>query len=210
MMLVFIDDSGDAGFKLDRGSTPFFVIALVIFDDDLEAEKTAVAIKEFRRSLGFPDSMEFKFFKSRQPVREKFLSAITPFKFRVRCLIVDKSLIRSDELRNNKNSFYSYIIKMALEHSSGSIVDARIKIDGSGDRIFRKNFMTYLRRELNSGDHKIMSKCRLVDSKTDVLIQMADMIAGTIRRSFDVDKKDDGTRLKNIIKKHIQDEWQFK
>ena len=29
-MLVFIDDSGDPGFKLDRGSTPVFVIACVI------------------------------------------------------------------------------------------------------------------------------------------------------------------------------------
>jgi hypothetical protein len=38
-MLVFIDDSGDPGFKLDRGSTPFFVIALVIFEDELEATK---------------------------------------------------------------------------------------------------------------------------------------------------------------------------
>ncbi len=39
-MLVFIDDSGDPGFKLDKGSSKFFVISLVIFNDNLEAEKT--------------------------------------------------------------------------------------------------------------------------------------------------------------------------
>ncbi len=38
-MLVFIDDSGDAGFKLGKGSSEFFVISAVIFDDNLEAEK---------------------------------------------------------------------------------------------------------------------------------------------------------------------------
>lgn len=32
-MLVFLDDSGDPGFKVGKGSTPCFVIALVIFDD---------------------------------------------------------------------------------------------------------------------------------------------------------------------------------
>lgn len=32
-MLVFIDDSGDPGFKLDKGSSRFFVICSVIFDD---------------------------------------------------------------------------------------------------------------------------------------------------------------------------------
>ncbi|MBI2315295.1 DUF3800 domain-containing protein [Candidatus Daviesbacteria bacterium] len=36
-MLVFIDDSGDPGFKLDKGSTSHFIIACVIFEDDLEA-----------------------------------------------------------------------------------------------------------------------------------------------------------------------------
>jgi hypothetical protein len=62
-MLVFIDDSGDSGFKLDKGSSAFFVIALVIFDDELEAEKTAIAIKGLKRDLGFPDNLEFKFFR---------------------------------------------------------------------------------------------------------------------------------------------------
>ncbi len=207
-MLVFIDDSGDAGFKLEKGSSRFFVIVLVIFDDDLEAEKAAVAIKELRRALGFPEDVEFKFFKSKHTVRERFLQTVSPFKFRVRCLVVDKQKIHSEELRNNKNSFYSYIIKMVLKHSDGSILDAKVKVDGSGDRLFRKNFLTYLRRELNTDERRIMSHCRLVDSRSNVLIQMADMIAGTIRRSFDTDKKD-GVALRKIIRKHIQDEWQF-
>ena len=65
-MLIFIDDSGDPGFKLDRGSTSHFVIAMVIFDDELEAEKTAVAIKELKRELGFGERVEFRFFKTRR------------------------------------------------------------------------------------------------------------------------------------------------
>lgn len=44
-MLVFIDESGDTGFKVSKGSTQNFVVACVIFDDNLEAEKTSVAIK---------------------------------------------------------------------------------------------------------------------------------------------------------------------
>ena len=48
-MLVFIDDSGDPGFKIEKGSSTHFVIAMVCFDDTLEAEKTTVAIKELKR-----------------------------------------------------------------------------------------------------------------------------------------------------------------
>jgi hypothetical protein len=62
--LVFIDDSGDPGFKLGKGSSDFFIISAVIFDDTLEAEKTALAIKTLRRELGFSDKVEFKFNKS--------------------------------------------------------------------------------------------------------------------------------------------------
>jgi hypothetical protein len=32
-MLVFIDESGDPGFKLKKGSSPIFVVTLVAFRD---------------------------------------------------------------------------------------------------------------------------------------------------------------------------------
>jgi len=208
-MLVFIDDSGDPGFKLDRGSTAYFVIAMVIFDDELEAEKTAVAIKELKRKIGFSDNTEFRFFKTRKDIRVKFLEAVKPFNFKVRCLVVDKSIIRSQELRNNKDSFYAYFIKEVLQYSSGSVINAKIRIDGSGDRIFRKNFFTYLRRELNNQEKSIMKNCKMVDSKSNVLIQIADMIAGSINRSCNPDKKDKNV-YKKIIQKHIEDEWPFR
>lgn len=208
-MLVFIDDSGDPGFKLDKGSTKFFIISLVIFDDDLEAEKTAIAIKDLKRELKFHDKSEFKFYKSSKDVRQKFLNKVCGFQFRVRSLVVDKSIIRSEELRSNKNSFYGYVIKTALKYSDGKIKNAKIKIDGSGDRIFRKSFLSYLRRQLNSADLKIMDNCKLVDSKQNVLIQLADMIAGSVHRSYNVEKPDHKI-YKAIIKRRIENEWRFK
>jgi len=208
-MLVFIDDSGDAGFKLNKGSTEFFVISAIIFDDNLEAEKTAVAIKELRRNLKFSDKVEFKFNKSRKAVRESFLQAVNKFDFRIRSLVVDKKIIRSDELKNNKDSFYSYMIKTLLKYNNATILDASIKIDGSGDRVFRRSFIAYLRKHLNSKQRKIIKQCRLVNSKNNVLIQMADMIAGSIRRNRDI-KKTDHAIYRDIIKKHIEDEWPFK
>lgn len=133
-MLIFIDDSGDPGFKLGGGSTNYFVIVLVIFHDPLEAEKTALAIKKLRRELGFSHSEEFKFFKSRKEVRIKFLTAINQYDFKIRSLVVNKSVIRSHQLQTKKDKFYAYFIKEVLKHSDGSILEANIKIDGSGGR----------------------------------------------------------------------------
>lgn len=208
-MLIFIDDSGDAGFKLEKGSSEFFIICSVIFDDELEAEKTALAIKELRRQLKFSDNVEFKFNGSRKKVIIAFLKTVSKHEFRIRALVVDKKKIRSDELRNNKDSFYSYFIKLLLKHNKGTIKNACVKIDGSGDRIFRRSFLTYLRSQLNGKEQKVMKNCRLVNSKSNVLIQLADMIAGTIRRSYD-ESKTDRKLYKEIIKNRIEDEWQFK
>lgn len=208
-MLVFIDDSGDAGFKLGKGSSNFFVISAIIFNDNLEAEKTAVKIKEIRREMNFSDKIEFKFNKSRRVIREKFLKAINCFDFKIRSIIVNKKNIRSLELKNDKESFYSYFIKTLLKFNNNSILNASIKIDGSGDRAFRRSFLAYLRKQLNSEEIKVIKNCKLVNSKNNVLIQMADMVVGSIRRSYDIEKTDHKI-YKNIVKKHIEDEWKFK
>lgn len=209
-MLVFIDDSGDPGFKFDRGSTSHFIIALVIFDDELEAKKTAIAIKELKREIGFRDRDEFRFFKTKDKFKKMFLETVNPFSFRVRCLVVDKSIIRSEELRKDKNSFYAYFVKEVLKNNNDTILDAKIRLDGSGDKVFRRNFITYLRKELNSGKKKIVLNCKMIDSKENVLVQLADMVAGSINRAENKEKKD-RFEYKNIIKKqHIEDEWRFK
>lgn len=208
-MIVFIDESGDPGFSVDRGSSSIFVIACILFNDELEAEKTAVAIKELKRKLKLSDKTEFKFNGSRKMIRLEFLKTINSFNFSVRALVVEKSVIRSPILKNNKNSFYSFFIKTLLTHSGGKILDAKLRIDGSGDRSFRREFLSYLRRELNTKDKKIMKNIKLVDSKTNVLIQMADMFAGTIRR-YKEGQKSDSAEYWDIIKKKIDDCWDFR
>lgn len=208
-MIVFIDDSGDPGFNFEKGSTEIFVISCTIFQDELEAEKAGISIKELRRALKFPDDVEFKFNKSSRKTREAFLNSINKFNFKIRTLVINKRLIKSDKLKDDKNSFYSYAIKMLLQNSGGSILNAKVRIDGSGDRIFRRSFLTYLRKQLNTKQRKIMKNCRLVDSKNSGLIQMVDMIAGSVERSYDPSKTDSKI-YKKIVRKHIEDEWEFR
>ena len=208
-MLVFIDDSGDPSFKIEKGASKNFVICCIIFDDDLVAEKTAVSIKELRRKLKFSDKVEFKFNGSTYKTRMSFLREVCKYKFRIRALIVDKTKISSGQLKNDKQSFYSYFIKTVLKYNKGTIKNAKVRIDGSGDRIFRKKFLTYLRKELNSKQQKVIKNISLVDSKTNVLIQLADMIAGAIRR-YKEGSKTDAVKYWSEIKSRVDDCWDFR
>lgn len=197
-MLVFIDDSGDPGFKLYKGSTPYFVMASVIFDDELEAEKAALAIKVLRRGLNLSDNFEFKFAKCSPAYRERFLGAVTGINFRVRAVVADKAAVKSPELRSKEVNFYTYMIKLALEHGDG-IKDANIKLDGTADRQHRKKTLGYLKKELNSPHNTRIKKISFKSSHNNVLIQLADMVAGSINRSRRKDKKD-SLRYARILK----------
>ncbi len=49
----------------------------------------------------------------------------------------------------------------------------------------------------------------MVDSQSNILIQMADMIAGSIRRSYEKGKTDQ-LDYRQIIKIKIENCWEFK
>jgi hypothetical protein len=203
-LLVLIDESGDAGFKLARGSTPYFVVAMVIFHDFKEAERASEAIAKARETLRIKP--EFKFAKCAHPARDGFFQAVAPYNFIVRALVVKKSSIYSDNLREKKDLFYNFFVKQLLHHDGEMLHGARIKIDGSGDREFKRELESYLRRELQGGK---VASIKFADSHRDNLIQLADMVAGAIGRSYRQDDRKTASRWRDMLKKKIQNVWDF-
>lgn len=183
------------------------MIACVIFDDDLDAEETALKIKRLRRDLNWRDDHEFKFNKAKKKIRLDLLSQIKDCKFRVRAIIADKQLIRSHELRNNKTKFYNYMIKEVLSKSSGSIKDGRLRLDGHEDRAYKRAASTYFRQFANPKG-AVIKDLKFVNSRGDNLIQLADMVAGSIYRT--TSSKSDSQEYIKIIQKRIEDIWNFK
>lgn len=204
-MLIFLDDSGDPGFKVGKGSSRSFVIALVVFDDELEAEDTALKIKKLRRQLGLKDSFEFRFSKCRSEYRRRFLECVASSGFRVRAIIMDKERIYGQRLRSSKESFYNYTIKTLLKNHQGTISNAKLRLDGHGAREIRRELNVYLRRELGPG---IIREAKFRDSHRDVLIQLADMVAGCIRLAHDSEDAKDKT-YRSIIEARIENVWHF-
>lgn len=208
-MIIFIDESGDSGFKVQKGSSESFVISLVIFDDEQEAEKTAAKVKEFKRKIGKPLRFEIKFNKLKKDLKVDFLETIKDSKFRVRSIIVNKDKVYSTSLRTDTKVYYNFFLRQVLEHNNNTIKDAKLRIDGFGERKLKKAIGVYLRQSLNGEvKNKVMNNIKFVDSKSDVLIQMADMVSGSIHRSFQIDKGDSNL-YKEIIKHRIENEWIF-
>lgn len=208
MQLVFIDDSGDPGFRLKQGSSPVFVIALVIFDDYLEAEKTSLAIKEQRRKLKVSDRYEFKFNKTNRRFKDSFFSSVKKYEFRIRAIVADKQIIHSPRLRSEKEDFYNYMIMQVLKQSKGKIQNAKLRFDKRGEKSIRDQLRVYLSNKLDNKNSKIFSDLKFVDSKQNTLVQLADMAAGSIF----AEKTGKDSKYLEILKNagRVENIWPFK
>ncbi len=202
-MLVLIDESGDPGFKLQQGSSSHFVAAMVIFHDFEEAEKCSFSISGLRAELGF--KTEFKFNSSKSDTKDKFFIAVKPYKFEIFALVVDKKRIFSENLKRNDDKFYNYFVKQLLS-SGAELKNARVKIDGSGDREFKNHLQKYLKSQLTN---EMVESVKFADSQKDNLVQLADMVAGAIARSYKTERSD-AHRWRTAITSKIRNCWDFK
>lgn len=151
---------------------------------------------------------EFKFSKLYAPHRLRFFDACRPLRFRTRSVVVRKDLIYSESLRTVTDSFYKFFIRIMMEHDGGCLRNAKVVIDGSGDRKFKRSLRSYLRRQLEPG---AVSKLDLKDSVKDPLVQLADMCAGAIARSYRPEKPDSRTcRTARERQGKIENVWDFR
>jgi hypothetical protein len=202
-MLVFIDESGDPGFKLNKGSTAVFTAALVAFRDVEQARAAQVAVDATAARLHVQP--EFKFSKCRPEVRDAFFEAVHPFEFNVRAIVVQKARIHSTHLKSEKEAFYSFFVKSMLKFDEGLLEAARVIIDGSGDRDFKREMGAYFRRHLGKGKVKSI---QFSNSAGDRLVQLADMCAGAIARSYK-NERSDRNRWRDMLGQKIEHVWEF-
>lgn len=197
--LVFLDDSGDAGFK--GAASSHFVIACAIFMDDLVAEEASLIMRKYRREIGWSDDGEFKFAKTKKVYVKEVLRRVCKLDFEISAIVVDKSVVGTGKTQN----FYNHIIKELLIRLP--INDASVRIDGHAGTNYLRSACAYFRKNVNVQSHKI-SEVRYVDSKDNVLIQLADLVAGSIFRSTQTNKSDHADYLP-IIKKRIGFIYQY-
>jgi hypothetical protein len=194
-MLVFVDESGDTGRKLGKGSSRYFVITLVIFEENDEAEGCDQRITLLKRELHLPPVFEFKFSQLRKDQRTKFYEAIQPYSFFYYGIIIDKDPSKLwGKGFEIKESFYKYTCSLVFENAKPYLKDAIVIFDGSGSREFKRQLTRYLRKKVGGGIRKV----KIQASHSNNLIQLADMVAGAINRSLT--DKDDKLLYRNCLK----------
>ena len=196
--LVFIDESGDAGFK--SNSSQNFAFALIIFNNANNAELLDKAISQI--AILSKHKPEFKYSKTCNKVKEIFFNEIAKYPFSVKAIYVNKMLIQSAELRQDANKFYNYFLKQVIMHAN--LQGASIKIDGKKDAV-KKELVNYIRTQAKSS----VAKIKYEDSKNNRLIQLADMIVGLVIHAYAPTATPEQKKWLNLLKSKL-DIWQFK
>lgn len=198
---IYIDDSGDPGFS--ESSSSNFIIASVIVIGEEKSSILNDALNLYRRNLGWDENQEFKFSKNQKTIIKETIHFLNTFDYSAYAIVLDKNKIDKNILPSSKReSVYMFVIKELLKKLS--ISNATIIIDGSYGSKYIKDAKVYLRQQLKKSGIENYS-IKFSDSRKNVLIQLADLVAGSVSRSLS-DKKDAkdyidafGSKIKKIF-----------
>lgn len=188
--ILIADESGDTGLTEKVGTSRYFTVGLVFFDDLEESKKCSDHIEVLKTELNVKD--EFKFTKLTSEKKVKFLKGIMNFEWYYFGVTIDKQeLLRQGSF--DETSFYKYACSLAFTLCIPYLDQVIVVIDGSGSREFQQGFKTYLQKRLNQR----IRKFKIEDSKKNNLIQLADMVVGSIART--VSEREDKNKFIKII-----------
>jgi hypothetical protein len=205
-MLVFLDESGDTGRKLDQGSSAYFVVSLVLFLDNDEALACDQRIGLLRKELALDGSYEFHFSNNAKRVRLAFLEAVNPYSFTfiTVCVNKDPQKLYGDGFKT-KSSFYKYACQMAFTNALPYLDAATVIIDRSGNATFQGELRKYLRNKLQDHNRQRIKKMKSQQSHSNNLLQLADYCVGVSNRKIQL-KKDWKDYYKYLNSKEVG--WQ--
>jgi hypothetical protein len=191
--IIFIDDSGDPGFK--KGSSRYFVIACIVFEDEAEAKRAAKVMQSYKTRLGWGDKAEFKFNKTNKKYILELFELLNDINFYIIATLIDKSAI--DETTKPAVLYNQTICDTLM---ACGLNEAKVRLDGHAGRNYMKDAVAYFRKTVNKDERKIID-FRFLDSTKNILVQLADLVAGSILRSTKDDKTDSGNYMHALKEK---------
>ena len=195
-MLAFVDESGDPGRKILNGSSLYFVVAVVTFEDNDEALACDQRIELVRRELGLPPRYEFHFSENPKKTRQAFLAAITPypFFFHVFALNKDPQKLYGPGFEY-KDSLYKFAAGLTFENAKPFLASTTVIIDQNGDRNFQRELAKYLRRRIRDEEGaRLIKSVKQQKSSGNNLLQLADYVACVSNRF--IQGRTDGIELR--------------
>lgn len=192
-IFAFADEYGNNSFDFQSQGTHFIVSAVITTKNNLpqlEAE-----IEEVRKRHFQTGEIKSQKVASDHWRRTKILNQIVQSDFHIYSVVVDKRLLKTEGFKY-KQSFYKFLNGIVYRELYKSFPDLQMTVDEYGDNDFMRGFKKYVEKE-HIPKFPLFSNFGFVFTKSpdNVLIQLADFVAGTLGRCFDETKKSKDTEI---------------
>lgn len=180
MKHVYVDESGSPHLAEEgQGSNDHYVIcAIVVEEEHLNTKITSSrGIVNSHAGAGELKSSNIGSASNR---RRQILIDVFEEEINAFCLVVDKKRIWKDSGLRFKPSCYKFLHKLFYRRLKSSSLEISVYADEYGRSEYMESFERYI-----SSETSLLEKFCFVGSHETPLIQIADVIAGSIRRIYD-------------------------
>jgi len=173
------DESGDVSFSFGKGASRYFVVAVIATP---EPDSLRQLLADLRQEAGLPPQYEFSFNSlTSAPLRRRVFEALARADFESWAVVVDKTALPDPFKVMHGLEFYLYFVTELIRLIPPDKREgATLILDefGSASRLRADLRRVLIAREIPRHFKKIVVK----RSKSEPLIQVADLVAGSILR----------------------------
>jgi hypothetical protein len=188
-MKIAIDESGDSGRKLWRGSSKWFVLAAVIVPESgPECGPLCQEIARYRED--FMGGAELHFAHNSHAQHEGFFKFMDDKDYLFAAVAIDKRrlMLTHPRVLVSKRALFEYGIDALFNQIKPSLDNPVVLIDEGGSYAFNKALKKHIAKRFGSrhkGDLRSVKFVEMVSSINEPLVQLADYIAGSVRHKVD-------------------------
>ncbi len=193
-MYAFIDECGNTSLELSKhGTTSHFILAVVIVPES-KRQMLEQNIEAFRKKHFQTGEIKSKNIKTddNHKRRKKLLAELRDIGFSFYTFIIDKSMIWETSGLRYKKSFLKYLHDKLYYELSMAYSKLSIYADEHGSSDFMRGFKAYIEKKhpytllsmIEGGDFYF----QFIKSEDSVLVQLADLLAGTISFGYEKGK----------------------
>lgn len=193
MKTAYIDEYGAFGFQFDKPNcSSHFIICAIIMEEN-EIPSTEEGLERIRKKYFQTGEIKSSKVKGNHRRRKIILDEIMKLPFHVYLYVVDKRKIFENSGLRYKQPFYKYLTNQVYEELRVNFRELNIVADEIGTNEFKQSFYDYTKSKQKVtrtlfGEEFGESDINLVNSKSSLLNQLADFVAGCFAYCYDEQK----------------------
>jgi len=181
--IAYVDEYGNFGYDFDKkGVSTHFIVTSIIVDEN-KLQEVEFQLEIIRKQYFQTGEIKSSYVGSNDLRRIKILEKLSKIDFHIFSIVIDKRNLKSEGLKY-KQSFFKFLHSLIDRELFKVFPDLKIVADEHGSKKFMTGFIKYIQKN-HIPDLFNQADFRFSNSKSDLMVQLADFITGTFGFCFD-------------------------